>query len=165
MDILDEELRRSYIQLISTRAMRIQTVARICQFLGIASTCQAETEIPVETFKIYEKELAIALEKLSVCGLSTRNKESTEMQLHVAVKNRLSSLLSQEWCGRKLMGVGKRKDVSLSNGKRGKEYVNYKLQGPREVESLLEVLNTVGGDYSGGVSFDEVINIFGEVAI
>ncbi len=159
-NVLDEK----YSKRKEKRQANLNCIREICRFLGINNTTQVCVEIDTSYIKAHEKELVKALKKLSGNGLTTRNKDDSDLQGHVAVKNRLSSMLCHDWCGRKLVGLGKRRDVPLPDGKRGKEYLKYQLQGPDYIESLLQAVIR-GEDYTGGTLFEEIVNVFGEIAI
>lgn len=162
------ELRRTYVQM-DARAMKMQGIAAICKLLGIDNTCQENVMWDASIFKTHNEKFCSIISKFAQCGLVTRNNSQSTLQESVAIRNRVSSLLSQEWCGRKVAGKGKRINVNLLGQKRGKDYEQYTLQTPSEIKDILDVvkrdLNKDYNDATAAVAYEEVVNLFGEVAI
>lgn len=168
-DILSMELSRTYVQLMDARALKLQGIAAICRLLGIEDTCREDVVWDASIFKTYNHNFCFILSKLAQCGLATRNKSETNLQESVAIKNRLSSLLSHEWCGRKIAGKGKRINIRSQGQKRGKDYEQFTLQTSSEIRDIFDVVERNScKDYNSvaaSVAYEEVVNIFGEVAI
>lgn len=145
------------------RVSKLECIEQICHLLGIESTIQINNKIDVSVFKAHDEELAKTLERLSTFGLSTRNKEKISLRT-VSIKSHLSSMLNKEWCGRKLIGVGVRRNTPSSDGKRGKEYTEYELQGPEDIESLIKAVKRCDGSGGKYMSLGDIEKFFGSVA-
>ena len=167
-DVLGMELSRTYVQLMDARAMKLQGIAAICRLLAIENTCQENVVWNASIFKTRDREFCSIMSKLSQCGLATRNKSETNLQESVAIKNRLSSLFSHEWCGRKIAGKGKRINTKVQGQKRAKDYEQFTLQTSSEIKDIFDIVKCESDKHchsAAHIAYEEVVSIFGEVAV
>ena len=161
VDLLEIELARNFVQMMHNRPLQLRFVNEICSLLGLQNSCSTAL-ISVNAFKTNADALESALDRLAQCGMATRNKDEIKLQRHVAIKNRISSMFSNAWNGRKLIGVGPRKNVPGSN-KKLKDYETYQLNSPAQFTDMFAVVRV--SEHSTNVNFDEVVNLFGELSL
>ncbi len=167
-DFLQSELRDNFLELVNRRCLQLKLMKKLCRTLSLDNSLDPFT-ISTATFLAEQSKLNKLHEEFATIGMvkaSPRAPDDMDVQVSPAIvlKNWVSSLLSQEWNGLKLEGVGKRQKVVNAKGKRSSVHLHYALSKDASVTRFGNIIRRTP-NASTEVPLSEIISVFGSAAV